>query len=109
MIAMPQQVVLQQGTECSALYFVNRGRLTVAGASGEQIDSLKDNDFFGEEGLIYDTRSKNTVTASDYCDLMYAWDASRTRRLVHAQRHSSHPAPLLSSTQVPHRGLPAEE
>ena len=54
-------MVLNKGPSARPL-FVNRGRLTVAGASGEQIDSLKDNDFFGEEGLIYDTRS--TVRAT---------------------------------------------
>ena len=70
LVCLPNQLVVKANTKAPALFFVNRGRLAVLNQAGLQLDTLVDNDFFGESSLINDSLCVLAVRALEYCDLM---------------------------------------
>lgn len=69
-IALPDEVIFQEGERGEEMYFISRGTVEVISADGRTVyATMTEGNFFGEIALILDSPRTATVRASDYADL----------------------------------------
>jgi glucose-6-phosphate 1-dehydrogenase len=85
-VAAAGEAVVREGERGGEMYFICRGKVEVAEASGKVLRSLADGDYFGELGLLTDHPRAATVRAVSPCDL-FALDKADLLRVL-----KDHPA-----------------
>eukprot|EP00755_Sulcionema_specki_P030500 Sspe_Gene.94510::Locus_66883_Transcript_1_1_Confidence_1.000_Length_2498::g.94510::m.94510/K04950/CNGA3; cyclic nucleotide gated channel alpha 3 len=64
----PETTVVRKGEVGTEMFFIAHGELNVM-LDSRVVHTLRDGAFFGEVGLLYDTRRTATIVAKTYCDL----------------------------------------
>jgi len=68
-IYLPGDVIIAQGMEGNALYFISRGKVDVMVGS-KRVASLAEYDFFGEQSFLEGTEVGATIVACEMSELM---------------------------------------
>ena len=69
------------GSRAREMYFISKGTVTVHGAEGQVLKALHSGEFFGELGLLHDTRRSADVVAVTYVDTFLLTRVGFTRSL----------------------------
>ena len=78
-IYMPMEIVIQQGEESRALFFVRSGTVQVIkdtnqdGEEGQIIATLEEHACFGEQSFLLGTEALASVRAKHYSEIMRLW------------------------------------
>jgi CRP-like cAMP-binding protein len=96
-LALPNQVLVQQGLAAESMYFVVKGKLAVSinsvsyaydynGKEQQTVAVLRNGSCFGELALYGNKKRSATITALTYCELE-ALSYTAARRLAHLHRY----------------------
>eukprot|EP01012_Entosiphon_sulcatum_P055706 TRINITY_DN7810_c0_g1_i1.p1 TRINITY_DN7810_c0_g1~~TRINITY_DN7810_c0_g1_i1.p1 ORF type:complete len:709 (-),score=125.19 TRINITY_DN7810_c0_g1_i1:12-2138(-) len=68
-VVVPDQFIIVAGEAASEMFFLTLGFAEVLNSEGAFLTTLKKGDFFGDVGLLVDTKRKVSVRALTYCFL----------------------------------------